>query len=112
MKRPSNSDGDEASRFLHAAGELPASSPARRIGETVIPFPRSAAAALAAEGSEGAGVSSASASSTFIPLGVPARAVVMRIKQGRPRIRVERAAEGDFAARSDQSAAWEDEERR
>lgn len=78
----------------------------------LIPFPRSAAAALSAEGSEDAGVSSASASSTFVPLSVPVRAVVMRLQGRFPRIRVERATEGDFAARSDQSAAWEDEERR
>lgn len=86
MKRPSNSDGDEASRFPHAAGELPASSPARRIGETVIPFPRSAAAALAAEGSEDAGVSSASASS-FVSIGAVTHAVVLRLRGGFPKIR-------------------------
>jgi hypothetical protein len=51
----------------------------------VIQFPRSSAATIAGD-QEDAGVSSASASSTFIPLGVPALAVVMRIKQGLPKI--------------------------
>jgi hypothetical protein len=66
MKRPSNSDGDEASRFPHAVGELPASSPRPAAGETVIQFPGVSAAASAGD-TEGAGVSSASASSTFMP---------------------------------------------
>lgn len=64
----------------------------------LIPFPRSAAAALAAEGSEGAGVSSASASS-FIALGTAVHAVVLRLQGGFPKIKVVRgAAEGGAAA--------------
>ena len=103
MKRPSKSDGDGGANARNAA--VSAGPPT---GPTVIQF-RSPAASAGAR--EDAGVSSASASS-FVQIGIPARAVVMRIKQGLPRIRVERAAEGDFAARSDQSASWEDEERR
>lgn len=53
----------------------------------VIPFPRSAAAALSAEGSEGAGVSSASASS-FVSLGAVTHAVVLRLRGGFPRLSV------------------------
>lgn len=90
MKRPSNSDGDEASCFPHAAGELPASSPRPAAGETVIKFPSPAAFAGA---SEGAGVSSASASS-FVSLGSAVHAVVMRLQGDFPKIRVRRAAEG------------------
>ena len=82
MKRPSK-DSDEANRFPQAADELSASSHRPAAGETVIQFPSPAASAGARED---AGVSSASASSTFIPLGVPALAVVMRIKQGLPKI--------------------------
>jgi hypothetical protein len=84
VKRPSNSNGDEANRFPQAADELSASSPARRIGETIIPFP----APPQLPGREGAGVTSASASSTFIPLSEPVRAVVMRLQGRFPRIKV------------------------
>jgi hypothetical protein len=109
MKRPSK-DSDEANRFPQAADELSASSHRPAAGETVIQFPSPAAFAGAREG---AGVSSASASSTFIPLGDLTHAVVLRLAGGYPRIRVERAAEEALAARSgDQPAAWEDEERR
>ena len=86
MKRPSNSDGDEANRFPHAVGELPASSPRPAAGETVIQFPSPAAKSAGAR--EDAGVSSASASSTFIPLSVPARAVVMRLQGQFPKVKV------------------------
>lgn len=49
----------------------------------------------------------------FVPLSVPVHAVVMRLQGKFPRIRVERATEGDFAARSDdRSAAWEEEDQR
>ena len=82
MKRPSKFDGEGKS----LGGDLSPSPSAGPPGSSrLIPFPRSAAAALAAEGSEDAGVSSASASS-FVQIGVPARAVVMRIKQGIPKI--------------------------
>jgi len=107
VKRPSKFSGNDGDQGLHAVPDHPAVPPAAP-GETIIPFPRSAAAALSAEGSEDAGVSSASASS-FVPLSVPVRAVVLRLQGRFPKIRVERAAEGDFAARSDQSAAWEEE---
>lgn len=83
MKRPSNSDGDEANRFPHAADELSASSPARRIGETIIPFP----APPPLPGRKDAGASSASASSTFISLGAITHAVVLRLAGGYPKIR-------------------------
>lgn len=103
-----NDDGKDRS----LAGDVVSfPSPARRAGQTANSQTPGVSAAASAGVQEGAGVSSASASS-FVQIGIPARAVVMRIKQGLPRIRVERAAEGDFAARSDQSAAWEDEERR
>jgi hypothetical protein len=111
VKRPSKFSGNDGDQGLHAVPDHPAVPPAAS-GETIIPFPRSAAAALAAEGSEDAGVSSASASS-FVPLSVPIRAVVMRLQGKFPKIRVERATEGDFAARSDdRSAAWEEEDQR
>lgn len=57
------------------------------LGSTVLKFPRSSAAALAAEGSEGAGVSSASASSSFVPLSVPVHAVLMRLQGRFPRVK-------------------------
>ena len=104
MKRPSK-DSDEANRFPQAADELSASSHRPAAGETVIQFPSPAASAGARED---AAVSSASAS-LFVSIGAVTHAVVLRLRGGFPKIRVERAAEGDFAARSDQSAAWEDE---
>lgn len=65
--------------------------------------------ANAAAGSgEDAGGSSASASS-FIPLGMAAHAVVMRLQGGAPKIRVRRAAEGgEPAARLDDQREGED----
>lgn len=61
----------------------------------LIPFP--VAAAAKGRDTEDAGVSSASASS-FVHLGVPARAVVLRIKQGLPKLRVGGAAGRRIAA--------------
>lgn len=90
MKRPSNSDGDEASCFQHAAGELPASSPRPAAGETVIKLPGSAAASSGDQ--EGAGVSSASAPS-FTSLGELTHAVVLRLQSKFPRVLV-RGVEG------------------
>lgn len=84
MKRPSNSDGDgEAQGFMRE----PTSPPSLRsaAGGTVIQFPSPAAFAGAREG---AGVSSASASSTFVSLGTAVHAVVLRLKGDFPRIRV------------------------
>ena len=108
MKRPSNSDGDEANRFPQAADELSASSPARRIGEKIISFP----APPRLPGREDAEVSSASASSTFIPLGLAARSVVLKLQGGFPKIRgPERQQVGRrSAAPVDQSAPRGDEE--
>lgn len=82
MKRPSKFDGESAAPASEVLS--PSAGPS---GPTVIPFPRSSAAALAAEGSEGAGVSSASASS-FVLLSVPVRAVVMRLQGQFPRVKV------------------------
>jgi len=108
MKRPSKFDGEGKS----LAGDLSPSPSAGPPGSSrLIPFP--VAAAAKGRDTEGAGVSSASASSLFIPLGMAAHAVVMKLQGGFPRIRVERATEGDFAARSDdRSAAWEEEDQR
>jgi hypothetical protein len=79
-----NGDGEGVSL---AGDVVPFSSPARRAGQTDdSSFPRSSAAALAAEGSEGAGVSSASASS-FKSLGDLTHAVVLRLAGGYPKIR-------------------------
>jgi hypothetical protein len=97
MKRPSK-DSDEANRFPQAADELSASSHRPAAGETVIQFPSPAASAGARED---AGVSSASASSTFVPLSVPVRAVVMRLQGRFPKVNVMRdAAEGGAPAAS------------
>lgn len=68
MRRTSKSGGDEASRFPQAAGELPASSPARRTGET------------------------------FVPLWKPARAVVMKLKGQFPRLNVAGARQREETA--------------
>jgi len=106
VKRPSNSVGDGGADARKAAVSA---GPPR--GPSVIQFPSPAAKSAGAR--EGAGVSSASASSTFTSLGDLTHAVVLRLAGGYPRIRVERAAEEALAARSgDQPAAWEDEERR
>lgn len=85
MKRPSNSDGDgEAQGFMRE----PTSPPSLRsaAGGTVIQFPGVSAAASAGD-QEGAEVSSASASSTFVSLGSVTHAVVLRLKGGFPKIR-------------------------
>lgn len=99
MKRPSNSDGDgEAQGFMRE----PTSPPSLRsaAGETVIQFPGVSAAASAGV-QEDAGVSSASASSTFVPLSVPVRAVVLRLQGRFPKVNVMRdAAEGGAPAAS------------
>lgn len=106
MKRPSNFDGDAVP--LAGVAASPSAGPPG--SNRLIPFP--VAAAAKGRDTEGAGDSSASASS-FVPLSVPIRAVVMRLQGKFPRIRVERATEGDFAARSDdRSAAWEEEDQR
>lgn len=100
---------DEASRFHHADGELPASSQARRTGET-----RNSFRANAAEGSgEDAVVSPASASSTFIPLGAAIRPVILRLKGRYPRISMPArlSEEEEAAAPADQSAALEEDKR-
>ena len=75
---------DDGAKIL-AGTRAPSSGPP--LGPTVIQFPRSSAAALAAEGSEGADVSSASASSTFVSLGAVTHAVVLRLQGGFPKIR-------------------------
>lgn len=96
MKRPSK-DSDEANRFPQAADELSASSHRPAAGETVIQFPSPAASAGARED---AGVPSASASS-FVPLSVPVRAVVLRLQGRFPMVNVMRdAAEGGAPAAS------------
>ncbi|WP_430438972.1 hypothetical protein [Shinella sp.] len=107
MKRPSNSGDDEENRFPLAADELFSSSPARRIGETIIQFPGPAASA---GDQEDAGVSSASASSTFVPLGSAIRPVILRLKGRFPRISMPARLreEEDAAAPADQSAEERD----
>lgn len=93
------------------AGSCEAISPGPPGSNRVIKFPGSAA--RPSRDREDTGVSSASVSSLFIPLGMAAHAVVMKLQGGFSRIRVERATEGDFAARSDdRSAAWEEEDQR
>ena len=81
MKRPSKFDGETA-----LPGSVAASPLGPPQGEAIIPFPHSVAAALTAEGSEGAGVSSASASS-FGSIGAVTHAVVLRLRGGFPKIR-------------------------
>lgn len=89
MKRPSKFDGEGKS----LAGDLSPSPSAGPPGSSrVIKFPVFAAAK--GRDTEGAGVSSASASSTFVPLGIAAHAVVLRLQGGFPKIRVRGAAEG------------------
>lgn len=83
MKRPSKFDGEGKSP---ASDRLPSPSAGPPGSSRLIPFPRSAAA-LSAEGSEDAVVSSASASSTFVPLGDLTHAVVLRLAGGYPKIR-------------------------
>lgn len=78
------------------AGSCEAISPGPPGSNRVIQFPGVSAAASAGD-QEDAGVSSASASS-FVHLGVPARAVVLRIKQGLPKLRLGGAAGRRIAA--------------
>ena len=68
------------------AGSCEAISPGPPGSNRLIPFPGSAARTTRDQ--EGAGVSSASASSTFVPLGMAVHAVVLRLQGGFPRIRV------------------------
>lgn len=83
MKRPSKFDGEGKS----LAGDLSPSPSAGPPGSSrLIPFP--VAAAAKGRDTEGAGVSSASASSSFVPLGLAAHAVVLKLQGGFPRIRV------------------------
>ena len=88
------------------AGSCEAISPGPPGSNRVISFPGVSAAASAGD-QEGAGVSSASASSTFVQVGVPARAVVMRIKQGLPKIRGPARPGGQPRRSSDQCAEGE-----
>lgn len=112
MNFRSTHNGDGEGRSL-AGDVLPFPSPARRAGQTANSQLPGVSAAASAGDREDTGVSSASVSSLFIPLGMAAHAVVMKLRGGFPRIRVERATEGDFAARSDdRSAAWEEEDQR
>jgi hypothetical protein len=107
VKRPSNSDGDgEAQGFMRRPTSPPSLSPPQ--GETVIPFP----APPQLPGREGAGVTSASASS-FELLGAVTHAVVLRLQGGFPKIKVGRVTEGGGPATRPgiQSAAWEEDER-
>lgn len=72
---------------------------------SVVQFPGVSAAASSAGDQEGAGVSSASASSTFVPLGNLTHAVVLRLQGGLPKIRgPARLMEERPAAPVDQSA--------
>ncbi|GAA4169256.1 hypothetical protein GCM10023069_25530 [Shinella granuli] len=83
MKRPSKSDGKGQSL---AGDVLPFPSLARSAGPTTIQF--SSPAAKLAGDTEGAGVSSASASSTFVSLGSVTHAVVLRLRGGSPKVNV------------------------
>lgn len=81
--------GDEARRFHHADGELPASPRRPAAGET-----RKSTRATAADFGSGkdAGVSSASASS-FVHVSEPVLAVVLRLQGRVPRVKVMRGAD-------------------
>ena len=68
------------------AGSCEAISPGPPGSNRVIQFPGVSAAASAGD-QEGAGVSSASASSTFVSLGSVTHAVVLRLQGGFPKIR-------------------------
>lgn len=89
-----NGDGEGVSL---AGDVVPFPSPARRIGQTANSSSPGPAAATSAGDTEGAGVSSASASS-FVPLGSLTHAVVLRLQGGFPKIRVRRPAEGGAEA--------------
>lgn len=81
MKRPSKFDGEKATLAGVAASPLSGPPGSNRL----IQFPGSAARTN--RDTEGAGVSSASASSTFISLGSVTHAVVLRLQGGFPKIR-------------------------
>lgn len=81
MKRPSKFDGEGKSP---ASDRLPSPSAGPPGSSRLIPFP--VAAAAKGRDQEGAGVSSASASS-FVPLGDLTHAVVLRLAGGYPKIR-------------------------
>lgn len=86
MKRPSKFDGEGKS----LAGDLSPSPSAGPPGSSrLIPFP--VAAAAKGRDTEGAGVSSASASS-FVPLGDAVHAVVLRLRGDLPKVRVTRGS--------------------
>ena len=86
------------------AGSCEAISPGPPGSNRVIQFPGVSAAASAGD-QEGAGVSSASASSTFVSLGNLTHAVVLRLQGGFPKIRgPARLREEMPAAPVDQSA--------
>ena len=100
MKRPSKFDGKGQSL---TGDVLPFPSLARSAGPTTIQFPSPAASAGARED---AGVSSASASSTFVSIGAVTHAVVLRLRGGFPKISMpprSREEEGPTSA-ADQSA--------
>lgn len=101
MKRPSKFDGEGKSP---ASDRLPSPSSGPPLGSNrLIPFP--GAAAAKGRDTEGAGVSSASASSTFVPLGNLTHSVVLRLQGGFPKIRgPARLMEERPAAPVDQSA--------
>lgn len=105
MKRPSKSDGKGQSL---AGDVLPFPSLARSAGPTTIQF--SSPAANLAGDTEGAGVSSASASS-FVSLGDLTHAVVLRLQGGLPKIRVTRRLGGGTAAAPPVQSPPEGEER-
>ena len=86
MTKGTQIDGDEADRFPRAADELSASSPGRRIGGPVIPFPRRADTSVASGFAAGGDPPSPPAS--FEALGPIVQSVVMRIKDSRVRLKV------------------------
>lgn len=86
MNFRSTHNGDGEGRSL-AGDVLPFPSPARRAGQTANSSSPGPAAASSAGDQEGAGVSSASASSTFVSLGSVTHAVVLRLRGGFPKIR-------------------------
>lgn len=105
MKRPSKFDGEGKS----LAGDISPSPLGPPLGPTVIQFPSPAAKSAGAR--EGAGVSSASASSTFVPLGSAIRPVILRLKGHFPRISIPARPgeeEEEQAAPADQSAGERD----
>jgi hypothetical protein len=101
VKRPSKFDGESATPASEASS--PSGPP---LGSNLIPFP----APPQLPGREGAGVTSASASS-FELLGAITHAVVLRLQGGFPKIKVGRVTEGGGPATrpGTQSAAWEEE---